>query len=405
MSDSKRVLIIGGGPIGALAGYSLARRGIPVTVFDRLAAPPSDHRAATLQPSTLDLFEPLGLVDKIIEQGLVSTHFQWRDGETDEIVAEFDHACLADVSAHPFVVQLEQHKTVEIILEAAAKLPNFTMLRPVDVLAVRQTADHVEADIRDAEGRVTTHTGTYLMGCDGGRSIVRHATSVTFEGFTWEERFNVLTTKTDFAAIKNFRYRNYCAHPTRWAAVFKVPGDDGLGLWRAVFPARAEESDAQVMSDGWIRDRFDEFLPGAPEIKVEHRNMYTVHQRVAGSFREGRFILAGDAAHINNPLGGMGMNSGFQDALNAADKLEMIWNGADPHPLLDRYDRQRRLTALEFVQAQSIANKKTLEENDRDARQAGLDRMRRTAEDPVARHAFLMRSSLIAMVARANEIA
>ncbi|WP_158807056.1 NAD(P)/FAD-dependent oxidoreductase [Beijerinckia sp. L45] len=405
MSDSNRVLIIGGGPVGALAGYSLARRGIPVIVFDRLAEPARDHRAATLQPSTLDLFAPIGLVDKVIERGLVSSHFQWRDGETDAIVAEFDHGCLADVSAHPFVVQLEQHKTIQIILEAAEKLPDFTVLRPVDVMAVRQSADRVEADIRDTDGRVTTHTGTYMLGCDGGRSIVRHATSVTFEGFTWEERFNVLTTKTDFAAIKNFRYRNYCAHPTRWAAVFKVPGDDGLGLWRAVFPARAEETDAQVMSDGWIHDRFDEFLPGRPEIKVEHRNMYAVHQRVAGSFREGRFILAGDAAHINNPLGGMGMNSGFQDALNAADKLEMIWNGAAPEPLLDLYDRQRRLTALEFVQAQSIANKKTLEENDREARQVGLDRMRRTAEDPVACHAFLMRSSLIAMVQRAEEIA
>lgn len=92
--------------------------------------------------------------------------------------------------------------------------------------------------------------------------------------------------------------------------------------------------------------------------------MYDVHQRVAGSFRQGRIILAGDAAHINNPIGGMGMNSGFQDGLNVAEKLAEIRNGAEPDPLLDRYDRQRRLTAIEYVQAQSIANKRMLEERD-----------------------------------------
>ena len=403
MSETDRVLIVGGGPAGALAGYSLARRGIPVTVFERAAAPPTDHRAATLQPSTLDLFAPLGLTEPIIAQGLRSPYFQWRDREADEVVAEFDCGRLADVTAFPFVIQLEQHKTVNIILEAALKLPCFALLRPVDVLAVRQAVDHVEVDIADGDG-TATHVGRYLIGCDGGRSLIRRSMNVTFDGFTWEERFNIVTTTTDFAAVKGYHYRNYLAHPDRWAAVLKVPGSDAKGIWRVVFPAKTSESDEEVTSDGWITARFAELLPDGPPCEIIHRNMYNVHQRVAGSFREGRFILAGDAAHINNPIGGMGMNSGFQDALNLADKLEAIWNGAAPDALLDRYDRQRRLTAVEFVQAQSIANKQMLEERDRDVRRAKLDAMRRTAKDPAAHHAFLMRSSLIAMVNRAAEI-
>ncbi len=404
MSDTNRVLIIGGGPAGALAGYSLARRGIPVTIFERAPSPPADHRAATLQPSTLDLFAPLGLTDRVIEQGLRSPHFQWRDRETDEVVAEFDCGRLADVSAFPYVIQLEQHKTVNIILEAALRLPAFTLLRPVQVQAVRQTADRVEVDIDDGSVGTATHAGRYLIGCDGGRSLVRHAMNVTFDGFTWEERFNIVTTTTDFAAVKGYRYRNYLAHSDRWAAVLKVPGSDANGIWRVVFPAKPEETNEEVQSDGWINARFAELVPEGPPCAIVHRNMYNVHQRVAGSFREGRFVLAGDAAHINNPIGGMGMNSGFQDALNLADKLEAIWNGAAPDPLLDRYDRQRRLTAVEFVQAQSIANKQMLEERDRDVRRAKLDAMRRTADDPASHHAFLMRSSLIAMVNRAAEI-
>ncbi len=405
MAESDRVLIVGGGPVGALAGLSLARRGIPVTVIERLAEPPTDHRAATLQPSTLDLFAPLGLTDPIIKKGLQAPHFQWRDKQTGEVLAEFDYGRLRDVSAHPFVVQLEQHKTVRIILEQARKHACFTLLRPVDVLAVRQTADHVEADIRDAEGREQRLTGRYLLGCDGGRSLVRHATSVSFEGFTWQERFNIATTKIDFATLKGFRYRNYLAHPDRWTAVFKVPGPDDTGLWRAVFPTKTQETDEEVMGDDWIEARFAELLPEGVPCEILHRNMYSVHQRVAGAFRAGRFILAGDAAHINNPLGGMGMNSGFQDALNLCEKLGMIWEGADADPLLDKYDRQRRLTAVEFVQEQSIGNKKMLEESDPKARQTRLDAMRRMAEDSVAHHAFLMRASLIGMLKRAEDIA
>ena len=405
MADLDRVLIVGGGPVGALAGLSLARRGIPVTVIERLAEPPTDHRAATLQPSTLDLVAPLGLTAPIMDRGLIAPHFQWRDKQTGEVVAEFDYGRLSDISDHPFVVQLEQHKTVQIIFEEARKFSCFTLLRPVDVLAVRQSEDHVEVDVKHPAGEQSTLTGRYLVGCDGGRSLVRHATSVSFEGFTWQERFNIVTTKIDFATLKGFRYRNYLAHPDRWTAVFKVPGPDDLGVWRAVFPTKASETDEEVMSNAWIEARFAELLPEGVPCEILHRNMYSVHQRVAGCFRERRFILAGDAAHINNPLGGMGMNSGFQDALNLCDKLEMIWNGADADPLLDLYDRQRRLTAVEFVQEQSISNKKMLEESDIAARRGRMEAMRKTAADPAAHHAFLVRSSLIGMLRRAEEIA
>jgi len=404
MSKEKHVLISGGGPVGVVTGLALARAGIRVTVFDRLPKPAEDHRAATLQPSTLDMFAKLGLTDEILRQGIESPVFQWRDRITNDIVAEFDYRMLAGESRYPYVIQLEQHKTVDIALAAAMKEPLFTMHRPAEVVSASQTADGVTLEVKHEDGSVRSYQGDYLIGCDGGRSVIRKTMGVSFDGFTWPERFNIVATTTDFEP-DNYRFRNYCSHPDRWCALMKVPGEDGKGIWRCLFPAKEEESDDYVMSDEWIQARFDECLPSDKPYQIVHRNMYSVHQRVAGKFNQGRFVLAGDAAHVNNPVGGMGMNSGFQDGLNLADKLtQILLHGADATALLDRYDRQRRLTAIEYVQAQSIANKKTLEEKDPAVRQTNLDNLRRMANDKAKALDFVRRASLVAMLEKAESI-
>lgn len=403
MQRIKNVLIAGAGPVGTIVGLCLARHGIRATLFDMAPKPPEDHRAATLQPSTLDLFEELGLTERILEQGFKSRHFQWRDRVKNEIVAEFDYGRLSDISGHPYVIQLEQHKTVLTALEAAQKYEDFVLHRPVEVVAVRQGADWVECDVRDESGEIATHRGDYLVGCDGGRSVVRKTTGVSFDGFTWPERFNIVSTPVDLGKIHGFRLRNYCSHPDRWVSLMQVPGEDGKGLWRCVFPAREDESDEEVMSDDWIDARFRECMNAGP-YPIVHRNMYNVHQRVAGSFRSGRMLLAGDSAHVNNPIGGMGMNSGFQDGITLARKLIEIAEGEDADPLLDRYDRQRRLTAIEYVQAQSIANKRLLEEKDPSVRQERLDELRRINADPARHLDYVKRASLISMWEKSERI-
>ena len=243
-------------------------------------------------------------------------------------------------------------------MNAAQEFDAFNLIRPADVLSIRQETDFAEATVQREDGSIEIHRGRYLIGCDGGRSLVRKTMNVSFEGFTWPERFLVFALRYDFAE-HGFQFRTYCAHPTRSSGAMKVPGTDKAGVWRSVFPVREHESEEEVLADEWIIARIKESLP-ARHYDLVHKNLYAIHQRVAGSFRVGRLLLAGDAAHINNPTGGMGMNSGMQDGLNLAAKLAQIWRGADADPLLDRYDRQRRLTAIEFVQAQSIANKKML---------------------------------------------
>jgi 3-(3-hydroxy-phenyl)propionate hydroxylase len=137
---------------------------------------------------------------------------------------------------------------------------------------------------------------------------------------------------------------------------------------------------------------------------IAHRSIYHVHQKVAKRFRLGRVLLAGDAAHINNPLGGMGMNGGIQDAFNLADKLEDIWAGGDDRTL-DRYDRQRRTVAVEAVQQQTHRNQQILSERDPAVRQKALDEMRRVAADNTSARQYMLRSSMIASMRRSADIA
>jgi 3-(3-hydroxy-phenyl)propionate hydroxylase len=135
-----------------------------------------------------------------------------------------------------------------------------------------------------------------------------------------------------------------------------------------------------------------------------HRNIYRVHQRVAKSFRKGRVFLAGDAAHVNNPVGGLGLNCGIHDAMELAETLHLVTSAQADESLLDRYERRRRPINIEYVQQQTVANKKRLEERDPKARQAYFDELRHTAADPILHRQFLMRTSLIGSVRKARRI-
>ncbi|MBM3485610.1 MAG: FAD-dependent monooxygenase [Alphaproteobacteria bacterium] len=405
MATDDCILISGAGPVGTITGLALARQGIPVKLFDTLAEIPTDHRAATLHPSTLDMVEGIGLTERLMAKGIASPHFQYRDRATGEIVAEFDYRDIGDETRHPYALQVEQHKTIGVALELAQLHSAFQLTRPCTVVEVGQTADRVEITVEHPDGRRETHRGRYLIGCEGGRSITRKTFDIDFPGFTWQERFIIVATHFDFAAAGGYRFRNYVAHPDQWCALMKVPGERFEGIWRCLFPALTDEPNEVVTSDEWIQARFQECLPFAPSFTIVHRNLYDVHQRVAASFRAGRALLAGDSAHVNNPIGGMGMNSGIHDGLNLATKLGRIWRGEADESVLDQYDRQRRPTAQKYVQAQSIRNKETLQEKDPAIRRKRLDELKRTADTKALAHDFMLRSSLIAMVREADATA
>ncbi|MPZ55150.1 MAG: FAD-binding monooxygenase [Rhizobiales bacterium] len=398
--DQRRVLIAGGGPVGLFCALLLGQRGLPVRVFEVNDSIKEDPRAATTHPGTLEVLGAAGLTDDMARVGLIAPTFQFWDRPSGEKIAEFDHAVLRDDTVYPYVNQCEQFKTAAIILERLRAMPNVEVLFEHEVTDVAQSANDVTVTVRGPDG-VQRHTGAYLIGADGGRSVVRKACCIAFDGFTWPERFIVLTTPFDFEANRGYCPRSYFADPDEWCNCFKVAANGPPGLWRTVFPTDPALSDEQLMNDAAVQARLQKFFPSPQPYQIVHRNLYVTHQRVAASFRAGRVLLAGDAAHVNNPIGGMGLNGGFQDAANLAEKLAAVLCDGAPEQLLDLYDLQRRTVAVEFVQEQTIANKRRLEARDAATRAENFAELRAMSADPARARQFLLRTSMLQSQRRA----
>jgi 3-(3-hydroxy-phenyl)propionate hydroxylase len=395
------VLIAGAGPVGLTAALNLARRGIPVTVLEAGAKIFDDPRAGTIHPPTLEMFAELGVTDRMLARGYIVRNYQYRDRRTG-VVADFDLGVLADDTRYPYRLMLEQHKICYILLDLLKAYPNCEVLMQHRVTGVMQDGDGVTAAVETPGGTKTFH-GAWMIGCDGGRSQVRKSMNVQFSGFTYPERFLILSTRYDFERF-GYALTNYIADPDEWCALFKVPGHDERGTWRVVFPVNTTAPEAKIFEESAVQRRIQGFHRKDGDYVVHHRNLYDVHQRVASCYHDGRLLIAGDAAHINNPLGGMGMNFGFHDAFNLCDKLAAIIQDRAPDHLLDLYDRQRRTVAQEYLQRQTIENKRNIEQKDPRERERFHDELRATVADRAKLRAYLLRVSMIEGVRRANAI-
>jgi 3-(3-hydroxy-phenyl)propionate hydroxylase len=398
LSPSERpILVAGGGPVGFITALALARQGLPVHVFEAEARINDMPRAATTHAATLEMLAGLGMVDEVIERGYVEPLFRIWDRPSKQIVAEFDFGMLKDETPYPFAVQCEQHKLAGMAVDRLKKFPNAKIEFSTRVTALSQSADGVEIEVEGADGKRRI-AGAYLIGTDGGRSTVRKALGIEFEGYTHPERFMILTTTENLGAIYPGCTRNYISDPDSWFSLFKVSGDERGPLWRVLSSTRPEQTDDELMNHEATEQRLQRFLPKAGRYDIVHRNLYNVHQRVAASFHKGRVFLAGDAAHVNNPLGGLGLNFGIHDAVEITSLLGQVIRREAPESVLDEYDRNRRPLNIEFVQQQTIANKKRMEEKDPNARARDFEQLRRTVADPAAHRAYVRKASLIESV-------
>jgi 3-(3-hydroxy-phenyl)propionate hydroxylase len=388
--------VVGAGPVGSIMAYSLVRRGIPVTLIDQLVEPEIECRAASCHPPTIAMLDDLDLLEPGLEQGLVSPVFNYLDRPTGEIVATFDIGKMRTPPKHPYVLQWEQYKITKTVVDRLRDHPLADLKLGRRLTALADHGDRVTLTLEDQEGGSETVDGAYVVGCDGGRSTVRKLCGISFDGFTWEERFIKIDTHFDFFSLnEKLSNRNYFSDPDRWLNLFKARGPDGGGLWRAVSPALPDQTDEQLISPEAVEARLQLFCPKAGAYEIATVASYNVHQRVAETFNRGRVLLAGDAAHVNNPVGGMGMNGGIHDAVNLAEKLEAIFAGAAADSLLDRYSAERRKAQVDYIQAQSIQNKETLGEKDPVIRAAKLDNIRRIGADQDLHDAFIRRACLI----------
>jgi 3-(3-hydroxy-phenyl)propionate hydroxylase len=394
MPGNDRVLIAGAGPVGLVAAANLVRHGVPVTVFEAGTDVSDESRASTFHPPTLDMLDQLAAAGPLIAQGLPAPSFQYRSRQHG-ILAQFDFGMLADATAHPYRLQCEQSKLTRILCNALRGDSVFDLQFDSRVAGVTQDAAGVHVVI-EHKGRTATRSGRWLIGADGARSDVRRSLGIELEGFTWPERFLVASTPFDFhAVIPDLARVSYVCDPQRWHFLLQIPG-----LYRVMFPIAAEEGDEMALHPGFAQSLMSTVVPGVADYEIAHLTLYKVHQRVATAFQLGRAFLVGDAAHINNPLGGMGMNGGIHDAINLTGRLVEVWRGAKAETELQRYDRQRRSVTLETIQTQSIRNKQNLE-SDGAAFKRELSEI---AADRSRTYDYLLRASMIASLRRAQEL-
>ena len=402
--NSNRIIVIGAGPVGLCLSLALAQAGVEVCLIEALG---DDNfleqvpRAGTNHPATLELYDRIGLYQKIEPRGIIAPLFHYWERRDHTLIAEFDHVHLKDDTRFPYVLQCERIKIVEEALKLAKAHPNIELRLSTTFMSFAQDADGVTAQVTNPAGETESIRGAYLVSGEGARSIVRKELDIAFEGFSYPDRTLNIEVAYDFRQ-HGYTERNYISDPDEWSNLFHWKGPPDR--WRVHFPTAPDEDETALTRPEALQERLQGFLPTGKDFDIVGSNLYVVHQRVASKFRAGRAILAGDSAHVNSPIGAMGMNSGVHDAFNLADKLIAILRKEASDDMLDRYERQRRHVALQHTQAQTIRNKRLLAEKDPVVRQKNNDELRRTAEDPKLARAFLLRSSLIQSLREAEQI-
>ncbi len=394
MTRRHDVIVVGAGPVGLVCALKLARAGVSVLLLEAEPQLREELRASTFHPPTLDMLEEFAVTNELIRQGLITPSWQVRMHESGER-AQFDLSVLAGHTGHPYRVQCEQWKLSRLLL---ARYPG-ELWFGARATELAQADDRVRLTV-EKDGEQISLDCSYLVGADGARSAVRRALGLGFEGVTFPETTILATTPFDFAAhLEGLSGVNYCWAPTGTFSLLRLPGE-----WRvSLYPDEGESPDGAVEQSS-VERKLQRIVPRAQRYQVLQRRPYRIHQRVVDRYHVGRVVLAGDAAHVNSPSGGMGMNGGIHDAFNLADKLVRLLRGGSGR-LLDLYERQRRPVALEQILAQSGRNRARMQERDPQKRLAALRELQAIAADPERALKHLLRTSMIEGLRQAEAIA
>ncbi len=328
------VLIVGAGPTGLSLALGLARSGVTSTVLEQKRQLDPHSRATVILPRTLEIFAQWGVLDRFVEAGNRVTHIRLRRAPKGEQIVHFDFTDLTNDTAAPFAIALPQDRTERILLDAVTASRMVDVRFETKILEFEQDAHRIRLRVQSPEGEHELH-GDFLVGADGAHSVVRGTLGLELDGKTYRTR----------ALLADLRVPPEVDQTEFWPALL----DEGLvvgirfgdGIFRVVADAVDESVDEHTI-DGHI-DRLARRLFGKPALETIWRRVYRKHQRSASRYRVGRALLAGDAAHLNSPAGGQGMNSGIQDAHNLAWKLARAVNDPDANidALLDGYAEER----------------------------------------------------------------
>ena len=395
------VAIAGAGPVGLTLAYLLSLQGISVVVVERAAGLTEDLRASTFHPPTLDMLDTIGLGGNLVSEGLICPDWQIRLHPSGERVV-FDLSVLAADTAHPYRLQCEQWKLSRLLMSQLTRQGTVDVRFGTAAAGITQDDLGVSLEVETGEtGERETIRARFVIGADGARSFVREAVGLDFTGRTYPETTLLVTTTFPFEDhLEGLSNVSYCWRAGGNFSLLKVPG-----RWRISVYPREDAPIEDQMQDDAIEAALQVIVARPDRYDVLEKRPYRVHQRIVPDYRAGRVVLAGDAAHLNNPSGGMGLNGGINDAFELSATLRDMLRGTAGPGRLDLYTRRRRPVASEQILMQADRNRARMRERDPAKRREILAGLQEITADREKLRDYLLRSSMIEGLRMAARVA
>jgi 3-(3-hydroxy-phenyl)propionate hydroxylase/6-hydroxy-3-succinoylpyridine 3-monooxygenase len=377
MERDEGVLIAGAGPVGLITALGVAQRGMAVTVVEAEPHIIDSPRAMVYHWTVLEHLDRLGVLREAEEQGFRKQDYAYHVVETGEWIS-FDLEILASDTDYPYNVHLGQHELAAIALRHLERIPGTQVLFGARVTGLRQDATGVTATVATGDDERELRAA-WMLGADGARSTVRTLLGLGFDGFTWPERFVATNVFYDFEA-HGYPRSVLQIDPVHGAIIAKI---DERNLWRVTYsePAALPEETAQDR----LAEHYAALLPGDDPWELDRLTPYKMHQRSAESYRAGRVLLAGDAAHATNPTGGLGLTSGMFDSFALVEALSAVAVDGAGDGLLDEWAEERRRIFTEIASPQASENKRLIySEADPERRRRDVEMLRAGVADPDA---------------------
>lgn len=374
MNYSTQVIIVGAGPVGLLTALALAQENISVIVLEADSKVSEAPRAAVYFPSTIIALDNLGMLDDVIAASQTGTSFATRIPEFG-FVSEIQHSVMKGIT-HEYQLHCGQDELARIAIRHGEKVGVDLRLNH-KVQALSQDSSGVTLTVMTPEGE-RVFKADYVIGCDGARSTIRKLLDLSFDGHTWPNRFVATNVYCDFSK------HGYCP-----ANIILDPVDGGVvmalgkpNFWRVTY-GESSSLDPETHRER-ILERYMRIIPEGEPFELVASNPYTIHQRAASSFRVGRTLLAGDAAHATNPLGGLGLTGGLWDGIILADLLAAVFRKEARNDVLEKWADERKRVFWDVASAGASENKRMVEEKNLTQRRLDMQRLQATADDPEA---------------------
>lgn len=381
------VLIVGAGPVGLMTALGLAREGVSVTLLEAEDDIVYSPRAISYAWSILPALQLFGVLDDMIAAGHIVDDRCWRIFKTGETIV-YNHDAVCDITDRPYSLTLGQDLLARVVLQHLQRCPNVNIHWGTKFVGLTQTPDKVVV-VTEKAGAPVELTANWVVAADGGRSAVRKAAGLTMDGFTWPQRFVVTNIYYDFE--KYGWNSGYLVDPVYGAVVYKINLE---GLWRFTFAEQATQPLETVMER--ILQFIRTVLPGDQKYELALHTAYNMHQRTAATYRVGRVVLAGDAAHLTNPTSGFGLMGGLYDAFALSEALAAVVHGMASDEILDRYSEQRRIVYHEIISPISSESLRLVFNSEDEGRlEKDLALLRGRKSDPEAMRKFLSAPSAL----------